>query len=196
MILGYINQQLVELGIWFWVFSFSSICWYHLHLMLFYKIKKEKEKSSINLIKPNTPLMNKTLNETQDLIENAQTGRSIAKDCWGQIFSHHMISFYLRPAPSQHYHGFLGESLLKPKKSPYLHKKASKPMVQTHNTSSYFLTHDPSSWVSLREFWKLWFGGQEVCSIKLQWFKIDKGQHVACHVFPNSLNFDGLVYNK
>ena len=45
------------------------------------QFKKEKEKSSINLIKPNTPLMNKTLNEPQDLIENAQTGRSIAKDC-------------------------------------------------------------------------------------------------------------------
>ena len=66
----------------FGVFFFSSICGYHLHLMLFYKLKKEKEKekSSINLIKPNTPLMNKTLNEPQDLMKNAQTGHGIAED--------------------------------------------------------------------------------------------------------------------
>ena len=42
--------------------------------------KKEKEKSSINLIKPNTPLMNKTLNEHQDLVENAQIGHGTAED--------------------------------------------------------------------------------------------------------------------
>ena len=37
-------------------------------------------KSSINLIKPNIPLMNKTLNEPQDLIENAQTGHGTVED--------------------------------------------------------------------------------------------------------------------
>ena len=48
--------------------------------MLFYKLKKIKEKISINLIKPNTPLMNKTLNEPQDLIENAQASHGTTED--------------------------------------------------------------------------------------------------------------------
>ena len=38
--------------------------------------------------------------------------------------------------------------------------------------------------------------GQEVCSIKLQWFKVDKGKHVVWHVFLNSLNFDRSLCNR
>ena len=83
MILGYINQQLVELGIWFWVFFFNLLVPFVFNVIL--QIKKEKEKSSINLIKPNTPLMNKTLNEHQDLIENAQIGHGTAED-WSWRF--------------------------------------------------------------------------------------------------------------
>ena len=85
MILGYINQQLVELGIWFWVFFFNLLVPFVFNVIL--QIKKEKEKSSINLIKikPNTPLMNKTLNEHQDLIENAQIDHGTAED-WSWRF--------------------------------------------------------------------------------------------------------------
>ena len=70
-------------GIWYLIlgffFFFNLLVPFAFNVIL--QNKKEKEKSSINLIKPNTPLMNKTLNEPQDLIENVQTGRSIAKDC-------------------------------------------------------------------------------------------------------------------
>ena len=52
-------------------------------------------------------------------------------------------------------------------------------MVQAHNTSSYF-------WLLIQahESYRENFGshglkGQEVCSVKLQWFKVDKGKHVA-----------------
>ena len=38
--------------------------------------------------------------------------------------------------------------------------------------------------------------GQEVCLEKLEWFKVDKGKHVAWYVFPNSLNSDELVCNR
>ena len=38
--------------------------------------------------------------------------------------------------------------------------------------------------------------GQEVCLVKLEWFKVDKGKHVAWHVFPNSLNSDESVCNR
>ena len=37
---------------------------------------------------------------------------------------------------------------------------------------------------------------QEVCLVKFQWFKVDKGKHVAWHVFPNSLNPDGSMCNR
>ena len=38
-----------------------------------------------------------------------------------------------------------GKISFKAQKSPYSHKKASKPMVQAHGTSSHFLAQDPSS---------------------------------------------------
>ena len=66
--------------------------------MLFYKLKKIKEKISINLIKPNTPLMNKTLNELQDLIENAQASHGTTED-WSWRFG--MDSELKRPWHSQ-----------------------------------------------------------------------------------------------
>ena len=99
----------------------------------------------------------------------------------------------------------LGKSLLKPKKSPYLHKNASKSMVQ--NSWRYYLikAHDSSSWHNISfsahephqgNFGSRGLDGQEVCSIKLLWFKVYKGKHVAWHVFPNSLNFDGSVCNR
>ena len=54
-----------------------------------------------------------------------------------------MTSFHWQPTPRQHYHDF-GKISFKAQKSPYLHKKASNPMVQAHSTSSHFLAHDPS----------------------------------------------------
>ena len=51
-----------------------------------------------------------------------------------------------------------GKISSKTQKNSYSHKNASKPIVQAHGTSSHFLAHDPSSWVSLGEFWELWFG--------------------------------------
>ena len=52
-------------------------------------------------------------------------------------------------------------------------------MVQAHSTSSYF-------WLMIEahESYRGNFGsrdseGQEVCYVKLQWFKVDKGKHVA-----------------
>ena len=38
--------------------------------------------------------------------------------------------------------------------------------------------------------------GQEVYLEKLEWFKVDKGKHVAWHVFPNSPNSYGSVGNR
>ena len=72
----------------------------------------------------------------------------------------------------------------------------SKPIVQAHGTTSHFQ-------LMIQAYESYWgnFGSrgledQEVCSVKIQWFKVDKGKHIARHVFPNSLNFDGLVCNR
>ena len=89
-----------------------------------------------------------------------------------------------------------GKTSFKAQKSPYLHKKASKSMVQVHGTSSHF-------WLMIQAHESHWgnFGsrgleGQEVYSVKLQWFKVDKGKHVVWRVFPNSLKSDKSVYNR
>ena len=124
-----------------------------------------------------------------------------------KIFTPHEIYFI---GNSHHINKLwiLEKCFLKPKKAQ-IHKMMPKPMVQnpwrychikTHSSSSWhaisFSAYDPSSWVSLGEFWELWFGGQEICSVKLQWFKVDKGKHVTWHVFPNSLNSDKSVCNR
>ena len=89
-----------------------------------------------------------------------------------------------------------GKTSFKAQKSPYLHKKASKPMVQAHDTSSHF-------WLMIQVQESHWgnFGSrglesQDICSVKFQWFKVDKGKHVAWRVFPDSLNSDGSVCNR
>ena len=89
----------------------------------------------------------------------------------------------------------LGKSLLKPKRAHIYTKKVSKPMVQAHRTSSHFwlmIQAHESHWGNFRS---RGLEGQEVCLVKLQWFKVDKEKHIACHVFPNSLNSDGSVCN-
>ena len=78
--------------------------------------------------------------------------------CWGQIFHITWLHFI---GDLHHVNTIMdfGRISSKTQKSPHLHKKASKPMVPVHSTSSPFLAHDPSSWVSLGEFWESWFGG-------------------------------------
>ena len=73
---------------------------------------------------------------------------------------------------------------------------ASKPIVQAHNTLSHFLAHDPTHESHQENLGSRGLEGQKVCLVKLQWFKVDKGKHVAWYVFPNSLNSDKSVRNR
>ena len=103
----------------------------------------------------------------------------------------------------------LGKSLLKPKRAHIYTKRrqspwskthsniiSSKPMVQSCGTTSHFRLMIQAHESHRRNFGSCGLEGQEVCSVKLQWFKVDKGKHVAWRVFPNSLNFDGSLYNR
>ena len=90
----------------------------------------------------------------------------------------------------------LGKSLLKPKRAHIHTKRCQNPWFK-------LMAHDLIFWpmIQARESHLGNFGsrgleGQEVCSVKLQWFKVDKGKHVAWHVFPISLNSNGLVCNR
>ena len=89
-----------------------------------------------------------------------------------------------------------GKTSFKAQKSPYLHKKALKPMVQAHGISSHFWLMIQAHESHQGNFGSRGLEGQEVCSVKLQWFKVDKGKHVAWHFFPNSLNSDRSVCNR
>ena len=97
-------------------------------------------------------------------------------------FSHHMALFHWQPASINIIMDF-GKISFKAQKSPYLHKKVSKLLVQnlwryylikTHGSSSWhiisFLAHE-SHW---RNFGSCDLEDQEVCSIKLQQFNFDK----------------------
>ena len=90
----------------------------------------------------------------------------------------------------------LGESLLKPKRAHIYTKRRQIPWFK-------LITHHLIFWLMIQacESHRGNFGrgdleGQEVCSIKFQWFKVDKGYHVAWLVFPNSLNSDKLVCDR
>ena len=78
--------------------------------------------------------------------------------CWEQIFHITWLHFI---GDLHHVNTIMdfGKISSKAQKSPYLHKNASKPMVQAHSTSSHFSAHDLSSWVSSGEFWESWYGG-------------------------------------
>ena len=69
-------------------------------------------------------------------------------------------------------------------------------MVQAHGTPSHFQLMIQAHESHRGNFENHGLEGQEVCSVKLQWFKVDKGKQVAWHVFPNALNSDGSVCNK
>ena len=90
----------------------------------------------------------------------------------------------------------LGESFLKPKRANIYTKRRQSPWFK-------LIAHHLVFWLMIQayESHRGNFGSrdledQEVCSVKLQRFKIDKGKHVAWHVFPNSLNSDGSVCNR
>ena len=89
-----------------------------------------------------------------------------------------------------------GKTSFKGQKSPYLHKKVLKPMVQAHGTSSPFWLMIQAHESHRENFGSRGLEGQEVCSVKFQWFKVDKEKHVTWNVFPNSQNSDGSVYKR
>ena len=90
----------------------------------------------------------------------------------------------------------LGKSLLKPKRA-YIHtKRCQSPWFK-------FMAHHLIFWLMIQaheshrgNFGSRGLESQEVCSVNFQWFKVDKGKHVAWRVFPNSLNSDGSVCNR
>ena len=90
----------------------------------------------------------------------------------------------------------LGRSLLKPKIAHIYTKRSQIPwfkLIAYHLIFCLMIQAYESYWGN---FGSRGLEGQEVCSVKFQWFKIDKEKHVAWHVFPNSLNSNELVCNR
>ena len=90
----------------------------------------------------------------------------------------------------------LGKSLLKPKRAHIYTKRWQSPWFKliAHHLIFWLMIQ---AYKSHREnFGSRSLEGQDVCTVKLQWFKVDKGKHVAWHVFPNSLNTYGSVCNR
>ena len=90
----------------------------------------------------------------------------------------------------------LEKSLLKPKKVHIYTKRRQSPWFK-------LMAHHLIFWLMIQaheshqgNYGSRGLEGQEVCSVKLQWFKVDKGKHVAWRVFPNSLNSNGSVCNR
>ena len=125
--------------------------------------------------------------------------------CWGQIFHTTWLHFIGDPHHTNIIKDF-GRIYFKAQKSPYSQKWCrsswskthgdiilSRPIVRAHGTTSHFWlmiqAHEPHR----GNFGSRGLEGQEVCLVKLQRFKVDKGKYVAWHVFPNSLNSDGSV---
>ena len=128
--------------------------------------------------------------------------------CWGQIFHTTWLHFIGDPHHINIIMDF-GIIYFKTQMSSYSQKWcqspwsktygdiiSSRPIVRAHSTTSYFLLMIYSHKSLRGNFGSRGLKGQEVCSIKLQWFKVDKGKHVAWHVFPNSPNSDGLVCKR
>ena len=128
--------------------------------------------------------------------------------CWGQIFQTIWLHFINNP----HYINIImnsGRIYFKTQKSPYLQKWcrspwskthgdiiSSRPIVRAHGTTSHFWLMIQAHEYHRGNFRNRGLEVQEVCLVKLQWSKVDKGKYVAWHVFPNFLNSDGLVCNK
>ena len=114
---------------------------------------------------------------------------------WRQIFHTTWLHFIGNP---HHVNTImiLGKSLLKSKKAHIYTKRRQIPWFK-------LIAHHLIFWLMIQvyeshrgNFGSCGLEGQEVCSVKLKWFKVDKGKHVAWHVFPNSLNSDESVCNK
>ena len=109
--------------------------------------------------------------------------------------SHHINKLWILEKP-----------FLKSKRA-HIHKMTPKPMVhgdiissklivQAHGTISHSRHMIQAHGSHQGNFGSRGLEGQEVCLVKFQRFKVDKGKHVTWHVFPNSLNSDGLVCNR
>ena len=129
--------------------------------LLIYKVFKKRLHSCMSL--QNKPLQDKPL-QSKPMHSGGWMLRT--------NFSHHTCLYFVGNPHHINIIMDFKKISFKAQKSPYLHKKTSKPMVQNpsryyiikahgsiswHNIS--FLAHDPSSWVSSGEFWGSWFGG-------------------------------------
>ena len=100
--------------------------------------------------------------------------------CWGQNFHATWLYFI-----GNQYHINIIKSISNPKRAHIQNDAKAhglKPMayyvIKAHGLSSWhiisFSAYNPSSWISLGEFGSHGLEDQEVCSIKFQWFKVDK----------------------
>ena len=78
-----------------------------------------------------------------------------------------------------------------------------KPLLKPKRAHIYTKRHQLIFWLMIQAYeshqgnsWSRGLEDQEVCSVKLEWFKVGKGKHVAWHVFPNSLNSNGSVCSR
>ena len=128
--------------------------------------------------------------------------------CWGQIFHTTWPHFIGDPHHVNIIMNF-GRIYFKTQKSPYSQKWcrspwsktygdiiSSRPIVRAYATRSHFWLMIQAHESHQGNFRSRGLESQEVCSVKLQQFKVDKEKHVAWHVFPNSLNSDKSVCNR
>ena len=90
----------------------------------------------------------------------------------------------------------LGKSLLKPKRAHIHIKRHQSPWFKLMAYHLIFWLIIQAHESHRGNFGSRDLDGQKVCLVKLQWFKVDKGKHVAWHVFPNFLNFDWSVCKR
>ena len=116
--------------------------------------------------------------------------------CWGQIFHTTCPHFIGDPHHVNIIMNF-GRIYFKAQKSPYSQKWcwspwskthgdiiSSRPIVRVHDTTSHF-------WLIIQvheshqgNFGSRGLEGQEVCLVKLQWFKVEKGNMLLDMSFP------------
>ena len=127
---------------------------------------------------------------------------------WRQIFHTTWLHFIDDPHHTNIIMDF-GRIYFKAQKIPYSQKWcrspwskthgdiiSSRPIVRAHGTTSHFWLMIQAHESHRGNFGSCGLEGQNVCLVKLQRFKVDKAKHVAWHVFPNSLNSDGLVCKR
>ena len=128
--------------------------------------------------------------------------------CWGQIF-HTTWPHFIGDLHHVNIIMNFGRIYFKAQKSLYSQKWCrspwskthgdiilSRPIVRAHATTSHFWLMIQAHESHRGNFRSRGLESQEVCSVKLQQFKVDKEKHVAWHVSPNSLNSDKSVCNR